>query len=233
MNLERDRYRLLTFDCYGTLIDWERGLADALQTVCRAHGIADSDESLLSHFAAVEHTVQEGPFRRYRDVLEETLRGLGERLGFTPTGEEREAFAASVGDWPPFPDTVEALGKLASRYKLAIVSNVDDDLFAGSARQLKVPFDWVVTAEQVGSFKPARGHFDGNLRRSGIPKEEVLHVAQSLFHDVAPASALGFTTLWVNRRHGQTGGGATPASDAQPDAEVPDLASAAEMLLNS
>ena len=230
---DADRFDLLTFDCYGTLIDWEKGIADALRAVCHNHGVVEEDEVLLAHFGAVEHTIQGGPFKSYREVLSQTLKGVGLRLGFEATDEECRAFAESVGRWPPFPDTVAALGRLAARYKLAIVSNVDDDLFSGSAEQLEIPFDWIVTAQQVGSYKPAAGHFHEIVKRSGIQKGRILHIAQSVFHDVAPASALGFTTLWVNRRAGKGAPGATPPADARPDAEVPDMKSAADLLLES
>ncbi len=229
--LDPGRFRLLTFDCYGTLIDWERGIAEALVPVARSHGIEADRETLLRHFAAVEHRVQSGPFLRYRDVLRTTLEGLGERLSFTPTSDEKDNFAASVADWPAFGDSGAALRRLKTKYQLAIVSNIDDDLLESSAEKLGVDFDWVVTAEQVGSYKPAPAHFHEILSRFGGPKEQVLHVAQSLFHDVAPARALGFTTLWINRRVGRSGSGATPAADVQPHAEVPDMASAADLLL--
>ena len=231
--IDPEEYELLTFDCYGTLIDWERGIADALGEICRSHGVDLDDEALLAHFAAVEHGIQAGDFLPYREVLARVLDGVGARLGFTPTEDQRRGFGASVAAWPPFPDTVAALELLAKRYKLAIVSNVDDDLFAGSAEQLRVPFDWVVTAQQVGSYKPAPAHFHEVMERTGVPKDRILHVAQSLFHDIAPAGALGFTTMWVNRRSGQDGDGATPPADATPDIEVPDMASAANLLTGS
>lgn len=231
--IDPGQFRLLTFDCYGTLIDWEQGIAAALAAVVRSHVIETDPETLLRHFAAVEHGVQSGPFLSYRDVLRRTLEGVGERLSFTPTPEEKDAFAASVGDWPAFPDSSAALRRLKAKYRLAIVSNVDDDLFERSAERLGVDFDWVVTAEQVGSYKPAPPHFHEILSRFGEPKEQVLHVAQSLFHDVAPARALGITTLWINRRGGRSGSGASPPADAQPHAEVPDMASAADLLLGS
>jgi len=161
------------------------------------------------------------------------LEEVGERLGFTPTTDEKDSFAASVADWPAFDDTTAALRRLKTKYRLAIVSNIDDDLFERSAEKLGVEFDWVVTAEQVGSYKPAPAHFHEILSRFGGPKEQVLHVAQSLFHDMAPARALGLTTLWINRRAGRPGSGATPPTDVQPHAEVPDLASAADLLLGS
>jgi 2-haloacid dehalogenase len=151
------------------------------------------------------------------------LRGFGREMAFTPGDEEAETFAASVGQWPPFGDTVDGLRALAARYRLAIVSNVDDDLFAGSAAQLGVTFAEVVTAQQVKSYKPALAHFHEVLRRLDLPMERVLHVAQSLYHDIAPAKELGFTCVWVNRRVGKGGGGATAPATASPDMEVPDL----------
>jgi len=137
--------------------------------------------------------------------------------------EAAERFAGSVVDWPAFPDSVHSLHALSSRYRLAIVSNVDDDLFAGSAARLGVTFDEIVTAQQVRSYKPAHAHFHEALKRLGLPRDRVLHVAQSLFHDIAPANELDFTTVWVNRRAGKGGGGATAPSTASPDFEVPDM----------
>jgi 2-haloacid dehalogenase len=149
--------------------------------------------------------------------------GFGERLGFVPSADERAALAASVGDWPPFPDTVEALQALADRFQLVILSNIDDDLFALSARHLGVAFAAIVTAQQVGSYKPDPRNFRALLARLDTAPDRVLHVAQSLFHDIAPANALGLTTVWVNRRHDRPGSGATPPATARPDLEVPDL----------
>lgn len=233
MAVEPELYELLTFDCYGTLIDWERGIADGLGRVCRSHGVSADDEALLDAFAAVEHDVQTQAYRPYRQVLAETLMGVGDRLGFEPTDAEATAFGGSVVDWPPFPDTVQALERLARRYRLAVLSNVDDDLFDASARHLGASFEHVITAQQVGSYKPAHGHFQEVLARTGLPRERILHVAQSLFHDIEPARELGFTTLWINRRKGRSGPGATPPSHATPDAEVADLAGAADLLVPS
>lgn len=228
--MDPDRFSLLTFDCYGTLVDWEKGILDAARPVCRAHGADPSDGRLLASFAAAEHVAQGGPYRSYRAVLADTLCRMGEALGFRPDREEQDAFAGSPGRWPVFPDTVEALGRLGRRYRLGIVSNVDDDLFAQTQRRLGTDFDWVVTAEQVRSYKPAQKHFDEMVARSGVTRERTLHVAQSLFHDIAPASALGCATLWVNRPSKAPGGGATPPADARPDAQVRDMAEAARLL---
>lgn len=229
--MDPDRFSLLTFDCYGTLVDWETGILDAVRPVCRAHGSNPPDALVLSAFAAAEHLAQGGRYRSYRYVLADTLRRMGIAMGFRPSRREQEAFAGSPGRWPVFPDTVEALGRLARRYRLGIVSNVDDDLFAETRLRLGTEFDWVVTAQQVRSYKPARKHFDEMAARSKVPRERTLHVAQSLFHDIAPASKLGYATLWVNRASRAPGGGATPAADARPDGEVGDMAGVARMLV--
>jgi 2-haloacid dehalogenase len=223
--MDFDDVEALTFDCYGTLVDWERGIVEALAPILAAHGIADDGEdALLERFARLESGIQAGPFLDYREVLARVARGYGAELGFRPSEGEVAGFAASVPSWPPFADTVDALRALATRYRLAVVSNVDDDLFSGTARRLGVTFDYVVTAQQVRGYKPGRAHFDEVLRRLQLPRERVLHVAQSLFHDIAPAKALGFSCVWVNRRAGRPGGGATAPAAAAPDLEVPDLA---------
>jgi 2-haloacid dehalogenase len=223
-----DDFEAVTLDCYGTLIDWETGILSALHPVLERAGLSVDHESLLEHFARIESSIQHGPYRPYREVLAGVLRGLGRELGFRVTQAEEQAFGASVGTWPPFPDTREALTVLRARFQLAVVSNIDDDLFEGSAMLIGVPFDELVTAQQVRSYKPARAHFDEVLRRLGKPMNRVLHVAQSLFHDIAPAKALGFCCVWVNRRAGKPGSGATFPADARPDLEVPDLASLVE-----
>jgi len=228
-DLDLRAFRALTFDCYGTLIDWESGLAAALDRILQRHGHEVERDSILELHSRLEPAAQEGPYRPYREVLGRVVDGFGDRYGFSPDPCERGELAESVADWPTFPDTVEALQRLASRYSLGILSNIDDDLFAGSARLLRVDFQWVITAQQVGSYKPARGHFDRALEILGIPQRGILHVAQSLFHDIAVARELGFSTVWVNRRHGAQGGGATPPSGAKPHLEVPDLATLADL----
>jgi 2-haloacid dehalogenase len=227
--LDFDRFRVVTFDCYGTLIDWERGMLDALRPVCTRHGVSRADDKLLALFARTEAPIQQERFRPYRQVLREAMRRLARELGFEPREEEVDALARTLPSWPPFPDTVPALQRLGRRFALGVISNVDDDLFAGSARQLGVRFDWVVTAQQVGSYKPARANFHRALERIGHPWDQVVHVAQSLFHDVGPARSLGLATVWVNRRAGRAGSGATPPAEVLPDQEVPDLATLAAL----
>lgn len=228
--LDFSQYRVLTFDCYGTLIDWERGILNALRPVLDRHGITMSDDEALELFGELESAAERGPYLSYHEVLTVVLAGVAERLGFALADDERLALADSVGDWPPFPDTVEGLQALARHYQLVILSNIDDALFALSAKHLKVEFANVITAQQVGSYKPNPRNFEVALERVGVPKEQVLHVAQSLFHDIEPANAIGLTTVWVNRRHDRPGFGATPVASAKPDLEVPDLRTLAQLV---
>jgi 2-haloacid dehalogenase len=222
---------VLTFDCYGTLIDWEAGLLEAFDAVLAPRDIHRPADELLSLFAEIESPIQQGAFKPYRQVLDLSMEALCRRLGFVPTEREVTTLSRSLPSWPPFPDTGPALRRLATRFQLGIISNVDDDLFAGSARLLGVPFDWVVTAQQALSYKPARNNFHRALARIGRPWNEVIHCAQSLFHDIGPARSLGLQTVWINRRSGREGTGATPMATVVPDLEVPDLASLADQAL--
>ena len=200
MALQRPRaddYRALTFDCYGTLVDWGSGIVDYLQPLLRNHDLKVSDRRLLNLFSELEPQVQSGG-GRYAEVLQEVLRRISARLGFTPSEDDLEGFAQSVGDWKPFPDTVDALSRLAERFDLAIISNVDNDLFARTNRLLGVSFAHIITAQDVGLYKPDRAMFDAALSTLG-EGGGVLHVAQSLFHDIAPASTLGLDTVWIRR----------------------------------
>ena len=223
--LQFGQFEALTFDCYGTLIDWETGLAGAFRPVFASRGLHFEPDAVLERFAVHEAAAEAGPYRRYRDVLATALQGVCSEVGIDPRADEIEAFSGSVGDWPAFPDTPAALVALRDRFRLGIITNCDDDLFAASQPRLGVPFDWVVTAEQVGAYKPSERSFEVAFERLGIPRERILHVAQSLFHDHAPARRLGLATVWIDRRQGRTGGGATPPSDARPSATFPDMAS--------
>lgn len=230
MTIDYDAYDVLTFDCYGTLIDWESGIATELASI--VGGDRDRDD-LLALYARHEHAA-ETPYKRYRDVLEVTARAIGADLGVDITPEQAQRFGASVPDWPAFPDSGDALRRLHQRYRLAVITNCDDDLFAASERRLGVSFDHVTTAQQVGSYKPALANFHHAHERLGIPRERILHVAQSLYHDHAPAKQLGMTTVWINRRAARGGGdGATPpvGPDVKPDATFVDMASFADAAL--
>ncbi|MCI0432029.1 MAG: haloacid dehalogenase type II [Gemmatimonadetes bacterium] len=221
------RFHIATFDCYGTLIDWETGILNALRPVLARHRVTVSDDALLEAYAMCESSLQRPPWKPYREILCNVVHAIGDQLGFRPASAEADALANSIGDWPAFADTAAALITLARRYSIIVLSNVDDDLFARTAPNLGAPLHDVVTAQQVRSYKPARAHFDEVRARTGRPARDILHIAQSLHHDIAPARALGFGTVWVNRRHGRNGSGATPPSAATPDLEVPDLATLA------
>jgi 2-haloacid dehalogenase len=227
--LDFSGFEYLTFDCYGTLIDWEAGILGALRPVLAAHGVVIPDEDILRLYGECEAGAEAGEYKRYREILEGVVRAFGLRLGFTPSVGEVQSLPLSLEHWPPFPDAVAALRRLHTRYKLAIVSNVDDDLFAGSARLLQVPFDAVVTAQQARSYKPSLNNFRLALERIGRPKEKILHVAQSLYHDVVPTRELGWKNVWVNRRKNRPGPGATKAAEIVPDLEVASLEELAEM----
>ena len=221
---------VLTFDCYGTLIDWESGILNAVRPILRQHDLEVPDERVLELFAELESSAEADTYRPYTEILASVMRGLGSRLGFTATSADAAALAESVGEWPAFPDSPQALIALKRKFKLAIISNIDDELFAASNRHLGVEFDWIVTAQQARSYKPATNNFRVAFERIGLPTERLLHVAQSLFHDHVPARSLGLDTVWVNRRHGRPGSGATPPASAQPTLEVPDMRTLAELL---
>ena len=227
--LDIGSFEVLTFDCYGTLIDWEAGILAAARPVLAAHGIRIADEDLLTLFGEIESGVEAGPYRPYRDVLRQVLISMGDRLGFDPVAAEADAFGASVAAWPAFPDSAAALRQLATRYGLGVITNCDDDLFAASSRRLGDPFRWVITAQQAGTYKPAHRNFEVALERIGVPRDRVLHVAQSLYHDHVLAHELRLSTVWVNRRGGRSGSGATPLANVTPDLEVPDMAALAAL----
>lgn len=228
MSLDADSFEALTFDCYGTLIDWATGIVEALQPILQNHDVAIEDDELFRLYGQFEKAVESGSFVRYREVLRRVVRRVGTHFGFTPTNAEVERFARSVGDWPPFSDTNEALRELGEEYRLAIISNVDDDLFRETARHFVVEFDRVITGEQVGTYKPALEPFETAFTRLGVPPNRVLHVAQSVYHDVNPADRLGLSCVWV-RRYGDRFDSPTP--QAEPVLIVPNLRTLAERLL--
>ena len=180
-------------------------------------------------YSEFESEAEQGEFRPYRQVLESVVRGFGERLGFTPSESEVRSLPDSLPNWLPFPDTIAALGRLKARYQLAIISNVDDDFFAHTARRLEVPFDYVITAQQARAYKPSLQIFKLAQQRTGVVPSQWLHVGQSIYHDVVPAQSLGIKTVWVNRPSPRPGAGAAKAASAQPDLELPDLKSLAQL----
>ncbi|HET7415473.1 MAG TPA: haloacid dehalogenase type II [Arthrobacter sp.] len=201
----------LSFDCYGTLIDWEAGIAKVLRSWAKANGSTLSDEELLTAYADEEAKVaREEPAMLYPDVLAIAFRATGAKLNIPVTDDDGARLGASVPDWPAFPDSADALKRLAERFKLIILSNVDRRSFAGSNRRLGVDFDHIITAQDVGSYKPAARNFDVLAQYAEQQGLKLLHVAQSLFHDHVPASRIGLPGVWINRRHDRPGWGATP-----------------------
>ena len=222
--LDFNRFELLTFDCYGTLIDWETGILSALHRILSAHGKKIDDAALLRLYGDFEQLSEQGAFHPYREVLECVVRQFGKEFGFIPTAAETRSLPDSLPGWKPWPDTVAALQQLKSRFRLAILSNVDDDLFAGTRPQLGVEFDEVITAQQAQAYKPSLKLFEIALTRVNTPAHRVLHVGQSIFHDVVPAQALGLATVWVNRPFARPGIGAVKSAEAKPDLTVSSLA---------
>jgi 2-haloacid dehalogenase len=221
--LDFSRFTHLTFDCYGTLIDWETGILRAVQPILQRHGLMALDVAVLQLYARYEAKIEAGPYVPYREVLRGVMAGIAAEMGFLPSEADLDALADSVGQWPPFRDTVEALQRLQRRYKLVILSNIDDDLFAETQRLLGIDFDQVITAQQVGSYKPSPLNFQTALARLDAPVSQILHVAQSPYHDIVPARALGFATVWVNRASLLPGAGLSLPVEATPDLEVPDM----------
>ena len=211
-------FKALSFDCYGTLIDWETGLVEALRPLRERSGA--SPEQLLEAYGPIEHAVEEEfPGLAYSELLEKVHARLCARLGVKENPEEAAVLSASVGDWPAFPDSPGALAYLKEHFQLIILSNVDRASFAGSNRRLGVEFDAVFTAQDIGSYKPDLRNFDYLLEQAaerGIGKGELLHVAQSLFHDHVPANRLGVASAWIDRRAGKDGGGATVIPNPMP-----------------
>jgi 2-haloalkanoic acid dehalogenase type II len=223
-------FEALSFDCYGTLIDWETGLLAVLAPWARARSLELTGEELLTAYAQAEAAVEaEHPAEAYPEVLARAMRLVGEHLGAEVTGEDAARLARSVPDWPAFPDSHDALAALGRRFKLIILSNVDRASFAGSNTRLGVEFTSIITAQDVGSYKPSPRNFEAltsEAARLGIRTGGLLHVAQSLFHDHVPAQRAGLRTVWIHRRHDRGGWGATPQPPAPvtPDWEFPSMA---------
>jgi len=219
----------VSFDCYGTLVDWETGIPSAATDALASYGVDQTNAEILRLFAEVEPLVQSsGEFKTYRVVLREVMDMIGDRLNVRLADEHADCLAESLTHWPVFPDAGPALQTLKRRYRLAIISNVDDDLFAGSARALGVEFDAVITSQQAQAYKPNLRSFELAEAAMGVRKERWLHVGESLYHDIGPANRLGIRSVWVNRADR---GGGTRSTEAIPDLVVPDLTVLAEILV--
>jgi 2-haloacid dehalogenase len=228
-NLDFSQFTWLTFDCYGTLVDWESGIVDAVRPLLAASGRNVSADGILELYAAIETREEAGPYRSYREILETCMRRMAARLFFELDDQQAQVLGDTIGKWHPFPDSVPALERLKRRYRLAVISNIDDDMFAQTSKLLGNPFDAVITAQQARSYKPSPNNFELALERIGEPATRVLHCAQSLYHDIPPAKALGMGTVWVDRRAGKRGPGATPQYKAEPDLRVEDMKTLADL----
>ena len=229
--LDFNRYQWMSFDCYGTIVDWETGISGAVAEICARHGLEKTREEILSLFADSEPKVQtSGEFLDYRTVLHNVLAVMARQLGIALSGSEADALSDSLPRWPVFPDAVPALKTLQTRYRLAIISNVDDDLFQQTRDALGIGFDAVVTSLQARSYKPDPRNFHLARERMGIETTQWLHVGESLYHDIGPANLLGLDSVWVNRP--DRGGGTRP-TDAVPSLVVPSLAELAALAVPS
>jgi 2-haloacid dehalogenase len=222
--LDFSRFEVLTFDCYGTLINWEEGILRCLHRILAAHSKDADDATILQLYGDFEALAEQGEYRPYREVLQSVVQQLGDKLGFVPTQQELRLLPESLREWSPWPDTIPALCSLQSRFRLAIISNIDDDLFAATEPKLGVNFDQIITAQQAGAYKPSLKIFELALSRIGVPAHRVLHVGQSVYHDVIPAQSLGLATVWVNRPSARAGAGAVKAVEGHPDLQVASLA---------
>jgi 2-haloacid dehalogenase len=237
LGMELEDFAALSFDCYGTLIDWEAGIAEVLEPWARAHRLdLDAEELLVAYSVHEAREELEHPAAPYPEIMARSMQAMGRELGVDVTREEAARLGASVPEWPAFEDSPAALQALAGRYQLLILSNVDRASFAASARRLGVEFAAVVTAEDVGAYKPSDRSFEAlhaMRERLGIPRDGLLHVAQSLFHDHLPAQRAGLPTVWIDRRYLKPGWGATPPPPEQvrPGWTFPSMAAFAEAAL--
>ena len=234
--MDFSRFTTISFDCYGTLIDWESGILPVLRAVLASHGQTLPDAAILELYGEFEAEAESGAYQSYREVLESVVRAFADRFHFQASSSEIQSLHESVHLWLPFPDTVPALRELQKRFKLAVISNIDDDLFAETRKHLDVEFDGVVTAEQARSYKPSLNNFRMALRQLALSPDRLLHAAQSVYHDLVPARFLGISTVWVNRKSARPGIGAVRASAAlaseqRANLEVPDLTSLAKAAL--
>jgi 2-haloacid dehalogenase len=228
--LDFSRFQIITFDCYGTLIDWESGILGAIRPILSAHGAHLSDPEILRMYGEIEADEESGEYQPYREILQAVVRGFGTRLGFAPSEKEQQSLPNSLASWKPFPDTVAALRQLKQKFKLGILSNIDEDLFTATAPQLAVDFDYVITASQAHAYKPSLEIFRLAQKRMDLSVERWLHAGQSIYHDVIPAQSLGISTVWVNRPSPRPNSGAAKPAQARPDVEVSSLQELANLV---
>ncbi len=223
MKFQNKKY--ITFDCYGTLIDWEGGIRNAVKKLIDKHGFNLNLDTISDKYIKVELEVEAEQYRKYHKVLQLASKRLLKGEGFDISDEDALEFADSIFSWQPFPETHDILASLKAKgYKLVILSNIDNAIINKSVELIGIDFDGVVTAEEVGSYKPAYGHWGEMLKRFNAKKEEVLHVAASYVHDIIPAKEQGFDAIWINRNDEQ------PTREIRPDMEFRDLKPLSEVL---
>ena len=218
--IDLTKIQVLTFDCYGTLIDWETGISGALSLLLAKHGLTIDAKSLLQMYAKHELTERNKPYQSYRILLRNVVTSIFSEFKLKASTNEQDFLSQSIESWPPFTDTVKSLNFLQKKYKLGVISNIDNDLFETSYSKMQIPFNWIVTAEQAQSYKPNLAPFTLALETIPYPKENILHVAESNYHDIAPAKHLGIKTVWIRR---QEISNATLSSSINPDMEIRDL----------
>lgn len=232
--MKLDDFEVLTFDCYGTLIDWETGILQELKPWLSQNNVQLSDDAILQAYASSESKIETDlPDLPYTDVLYRVYQSLAKEWNIPPSDDEATKFSLSVKNWPAFADSQQALQILARHYKLVILSNIDNQSLQYSVAKLGVQFEYLFTAHDIGSYKPSQRNFQyllDKLAASNIPPNKILHTAQSLFHDHVPAKAMGLATCWINRRHDKQGWGATPqpSQDIKPDFQFNSMAAMAE-----
>ena len=221
--IDYSKFEVITFDCYGTLIDWETGLLAAFRYAARDHLAGIADETILAAYAEVEAELESGDYMTYREILDRAGTRVIERLGSRPERSNAGFLAASLVQWNPFADSVAALRRLRQRFRLGVISNIDRELFTNSNVKLGGPFTYVMTAEDFRSYKPSHNNFLSAEKIMKVPRERWLHAAQSLYHDAKPCNELGITSVWIDRRRPQLTQSAVKTFDAKPDAEFKSL----------
>jgi 2-haloacid dehalogenase len=220
----------MTFDCYGTLIDWESGILNTLFALFKRHNVEVDRDQILSLYAKFESEAERGEYVKYKQILVQIMEMFFSEFQIKPNPDEDKWLVEAITQFEPYPDTVEALQKLAQKYKLGVISNIDRDLFEFSAKKLKVKFTYILTSEDVGSYKPSRKAFKKMLNDLATDPDKIVHVAQSIYHDILPAAGLGITTVHVNRSNLRDGSGATPRVIGNADIVVNDLRSLVEII---
>jgi len=219
--MDYSKIKLLSFDCYGTLIDWQKSVTDILTPFFNQFQVEFDRKEIFETFLEADRELESGEYMTYREILAEIVLYMADKLRISIDPSTRYILSDKFGEWLPFPDTVRSLKLLKKQFQLAIISNVDDALFSVTNKLLEVEFDYVITAQQIGSYKPSEDNFKEAQDRFGLAPEQMLHVAQSIYHDIVPSNKLSWNNVWVNR---YTEPERTDSLEF-PDMEVPDLAS--------